>query len=402
MIIFVVNCGSSSIKYQLLNMNGEQVLAKGLIERIGMEGSVLKHTPTGKYTVDISAEIPDHSVGIQMALDALTNEEYGVIDSMDEIDAVGHRVVHGGERFTDSVLISDDVLNGIEACAEIAPLHNPPNLYGIKACMRLMYNTPQVAVFDTAFHQTMPKVAYLYGLPYEMYVKYGLRRYGFHGTSHKYVAQQAAEMMGEHMSDLRFITCHLGNGASIAAIKYGKSIDTSMGYTPLEGLVMGTRSGEIDPAIIPFLMEKENMNAQQIDDYLNRRSGILGISGLSSDVRDLESAANRGDERSQLAIDIFAYKVKKYIGGYVAAMGGVDAIIFTAGLGENSPFMRDKICNGLEYLGTRIDPELNKLRGKQMEISIKRARVKIFVIPTNEELVIARDTLNICRRIIKL
>jgi len=401
-IIFVVNCGSSSIKYQLLNMNGEQVLAKGLIERIGMEGSVLKHTPTGKYTVDISAEIPDHSVGIQMALDALTNEEYGVIDSMDEIDAVGHRVVHGGERFTDSVLISDDVLNGIEACAEIAPLHNPPNLYGIKACMRLMYNTPQVAVFDTAFHQTMPKVAYLYGLPYEMYVKYGLRRYGFHGTSHKYVAQQAAEMMGEHMSDLRFITCHLGNGASIAAIKYGKSIDTSMGYTPLEGLVMGTRSGEIDPAVIPFLMEKENMNAQQIDDYLNRRSGILGISGLSSDFRDLESAANRGDERSQLAIDIFAYKVKKYIGGYVAAMGGVDAIIFTAGLGENSPFMRDKICNDLEYLGTRIDPELNKLRGKQMEISIKRARVKIFVIPTNEELVIARDTLNICRRIIKL
>ena len=402
MIIFVVNCGSSSIKYQLLNMNGEQVLAKGLIERIGMEGSVRKHTPTGKYTVDISAEIPDHSVGIQMALDALTNEEYGVIDSMDEIDAVGHRVVHGGERFTDSVLISDDVLNGIEACAELAPLHNPPNLYGINACMRLMYNTPQVAVFDTAFHQTMPKVAYLYGLPYEMYVKYGLRRYGFHGTSHKYVAQQAAELMGEHMSDLRFITCHLGNGASIAAIKYGKSIDTSMGYTPLEGLVMGTRSGEIDPAIIPFLMEKENMNAQQIDDYLNRRSGILGISGLSSDFRDLESAANRGDERSQLAIDIFAYKVKKYIGGYVAAMGGVDAIIFTAGLGENSPFMRDKICNGLEYLGTRIDPELNKLRGKQMEISIKRARVKIFVIPTNEELVIARDTLNICRRIIKL
>ena len=383
-------------------MDGEQVLAKGLIERIGMEGSVLKHTPTGKYTVDISAEIPDHSVGIQMALEALTNEEYGVIDSMDEIDAVGHRVVHGGERFTDSVLISDDVLNGIEACAEIAPLHNPPNLYGIKACMRLMYNTPQVAVFDTAFHQTMPKVASLYGLPYELYVKYGLRRYGFHGTSHKYVAQQAAEMMGEHMSDLRFITCHLGNGASIAAIKYGKSIDTSMGYTPLEGLVMGTRSGEIDPAIIPFLMEKENMNAQQIDDYLNRRSGILGISGLSSDFRDLESAANRGDERSQLAIDIFAYKVKKYIGGYVAAMGGVDAIIFTAGLGENSPFMRDKICNGLEYLGTRIDPELNKLRGKQMEISIKRARVKIFVIPTNEELVIARDTLNICRRIIKL
>ena len=297
---------------------------------------------------------------------------------------------------------TEEVLAKVEECNELAPLHNPANLIGIRACQDLMPNVPMVGVFDTAFHQTMPKVAYLYGLPYEMYVKYGLRRYGFHGTSHKYVARQAAEMMGEHMSDLRFITCHLGNGASIAAIKYGKSIDTSMGYTPLEGLVMGTRSGEIDPAIIPFLMEKENMNAQQIDDYLNRRSGILGISGLSSDFRDLESAANRGDERSQLAIDIFAYKVKKYIGGYVAAMGGVDAIIFTAGLGENSPFMRDKICNGLEYLGTRIDPELNKLRGKQMEISIKRARVKIFVIPTNEELVIARDTLNICRRIIKL
>ena len=298
-------------------------------------------------------------------LDILVDAEFGVISSMDEIDAVGHRVVHGGERFTDSVLISDDVLNGIEACAEIAPLHNPPNLYGIKACMRLMYNTPQVAVFDTAFHQTMPKVAYLYGLPYEMYVKYGLRRYGFHGTSHKYVAQQAAEMMGEHMSDLRFITCHLGNGASIAAIKYGKSIDTSMGYTPLEGLVMGTRSGEIDPAIIPFLMEKENMNAQQIDDYLNRRSGILGISGLPSDFRDLESAANRGDERSQLAIDIFAYKVKKYIGGYVAAMGGVDAIIFTAGLGENSPLCVIRSVMVWNILVRVLIRNLTRLRGKQ-------------------------------------
>ncbi len=402
MIIFVANCGSSSIKYQLINMEGEAVMAKGLIERIGMDGAKLSHTPADKFTVDIEAVIPDHNVGIKMALDALTHEEYGVIKKLDEIDAVGHRVVHGGERFSDSVLITEVVLNGIKACCEIAPLHNPPNLYGIEACMKLMPGVPQVAVFDTAFHQTMPKVAYLYGLPYEMYVKYGLRRYGFHGTSHKYVAQTAAEMMDEHMTDLRFISCHLGNGASIAAIKYGKSIDTSMGYTPLEGLIMGTRSGEIDPAIIPFLMEKENMNAQQIDDYLNRRSGILGISGLSSDFRDLEAAANRGDERSQLAIDVFAYKVKKYIGGYVAAMGGVDGIIFTAGLGENSPFMRDKICNGLEYLGTRIDPELNKTRGERKEISVPRARVKIFVIPTNEELVIARDTFNICRRIIKL
>lgn len=402
MRIFVVNCGSSSIKYQLIEMEKEAVLAKGLAERVGMEGSVLKHTATGKYTVDLPGDIPTHAAGIQLILKALTNPEYGVITDMSDIDAVGHRVVHGGERFADSVLITQDVLKGIEACAEIAPLHNPPNLHGINACMEIMPTTPQVAVFDTAFHQTLPKIAYLYGLPYEMYLKYGLRRYGFHGTSHKYVAQVAASMMQEHMTDLRIITCHLGNGASIAAIKYGKSIDTSMGYTPLEGLIMGTRSGEMDPAIIPFLMEKENMTAPQIDDYLNRRSGILGISGLSSDFRDLESAANRGDERSQLAIDLFAYKVKKYIGGYVAAMGGVDAIVFTAGLGENSPFMRDKICNGLEYLGTRIDPERNKVRGKAQEISVKRAMVKIFVIPTNEELVIARDTYNICKRIIKL
>lgn len=402
MKIFVVNCGSSSIKYQLFNMQNEVVLAKGLVERIGMEGSLLKHTPTGKYTVDLPADIPDHAVGIKLIVDTLVNPEYGVIPDMSEIDAVGHRVVHGGERFADSVLITQDVLKGIEDCAEIAPLHNPPNLHGINACMEIMPTIPQVAVFDTAFHQTLPKVAYLYGLPYELYVKYGLRRYGFHGTSHKYVAQVAASMMQEHMTDLRIITCHLGNGASITAIKYGKSVDTSMGYTPLEGLIMGTRSGEIDPAIIPFLMEKENMTAPQIDDYLNKRSGILGISGLSSDFRDLETAANRGDERSQLAIDLFAYKVKKYIGGYVAAMGGVDAIVFTAGVGENSPFMRDKICNGLEYLGTRIDPERNNVRGKAQEISVKRAGVKIFVIPTNEELVIARDTYNICKRIIKL
>ena len=402
MIVFVINCGSSSLKYQLIDMKNENVMAKGLVERIGMDGSVLKHTPANANTIDISTEIPDHKVAIQLVIEALLDENHGVINKMSEINAVGHRVVHGGERFTDSMLITTDVIKGIEACCEIAPLHNPPNLHGILACMELLPEVPQVAVFDTAFHQTMPKTAFLYGLPYEMYVKYGLRRYGFHGTSHRYVAQKAAEMMGEHMSDLRIITCHLGNGASLTAIKYGKSVDTSMGYTPLEGLIMGTRSGEIDPAIIPFLMEKENMDAMQIDNFLNRRSGILGISGLSSDFRDLEAAANNGDERSQLAIDVFAYKVKKYIGGYVAAMGGVDAIVFTAGLGENSPFMREKICNGLEYLGTRIDPELNKIRGKAREISIKRARTKIFVIPTNEELVIARDTKRICRRIIDL
>ena len=402
MIVFVINCGSSSLKYQLIDMTKETVMAKGLVERIGMDGSILKHSPADKDTLEFTPAIPDHKVAIQLVIDALIDENHGVIKKMSEINAVGHRVVHGGERFTDSMLITSDVIAGIEACCEIAPLHNPPNLHGIHACMELMPEVPQVAVFDTAFHQTMPKTAFLYGLPYEMYVKYGLRRYGFHGTSHRYVAQKAAEMMGEHMSDLRIITCHLGNGASLTAIKYGKSVDTSMGYTPLEGLIMGTRSGEIDPAIIPFLMEKENMDAQQIDNLLNRQSGILGISGVSSDFRDLEAAANDGDERSQLAIDIFAYKVRKYIGGYVAAMGGVDAIVFTAGLGENSPFMREKICNGLEYLGTRIDPELNKIRGKAREISIKRSRTKIFVVPTNEELVIARDTKRICGRLAEL
>ena len=402
MKVLVVNCGSSSIKYQLINMDGERVLAKGLIERIGMEGSVLKHTPEGKYTVDINTDVPSHAVGIKLVVQALTNKDYGVIKDMREIDAVGHRVVHGGELFSDSVLVTPDVLKGIEACAELAPLHNPPNLHGIQACMKLMPDVPQVVVFDTAFHQSMPPEAYMYGLPYELYVKYGVRRYGFHGSSHKYVAGVAAEMLGRSVNDLCLITCHLGNGASIAAVKHGKSIDTSMGYTPLDGLVMGTRSGSVDPAIIPFLMEKENMNIQQIDDYLNRRSGVLGISGLSSDFRDLESAAWRGDERSQLAIDMFAYRVKKYIGAYTAAMGGVDAIIFTAGLGENSASMRAKICEGLEYLGAAVDDAKNHIRGKAQEISTEDSKVKIFVIPTNEELVIARDTANICRRIIKL
>ena len=404
MKVLVINAGSSSLKYQLLDPETGHLLAKGLCERIGIDGKfTYKPQVEGKQVLDaIDVAMPTHSEAIQAVLSALVDPDNGVISSMKEIDAVGHRVLHGGDKFVESCIIDEACKQAIRDCIPLGPLHNPANLMGIEACEKAMPGKPQVAVFDTAFHMTMPPKAYRYAIPTKYYTEDHLRRYGFHGTSHKYVAPRAAEMMGEHMSDLRFITCHLGNGASIAAIKYGKSIDTSMGYTPLEGLVMGTRSGEIDPAIIPFLMEKENMNAQQIDDYLNRRSGILGISGLSSDFRDLESAANRGDERSQLAIDIFAYKVKKYIGGYVAAMGGVDAIIFTAGLGENSPFMRDKICNGLEYLGTRIDPELNKLRGKQMEISIKRARVKIFVIPTNEELVIARDTLNICRRIIKL
>lgn len=400
MKVLVVNCGSSSIKYQLIDMTDESVLAKGLVERIGLAGAVLNHTPHGKDKIVIDAEIPDHSTGIQMVLNALVDESYGVIKELKEIAAVGHRVAHGGEKFTDSVLITADVLNELNDCVEMAPLHNPPNLMGINACAKLMPGVPQVAVFDTAFHQTMPKYVYLYGLPYELYEKYGLRRYGFHGTSHKYVAQRAAELMGRHMTDLRIITCHLGNGASIAAVKYGKSLDTSMGFTPLEGLVMGTRSGEIDPAIVPFIMKKERMTPEQVDEYLNKKSGVLGISGISSDFRDIEEAANSGDERAELALDIFAYRVKKYIGSYIVAMGGVDAIVFTAGLGENSPLIRDKICNGLEFLGTRIDLQKNKIRGKAQEISVDNSKVKIFVIPTNEELVIARDTKTICQPLI--
>ncbi len=400
MKVLVVNCGSSSIKYQLFNMSDESVLAKGLVERIGLEGAVLTHQPAGKDKVVITGDISNHSVGIKLVLEALTDANHGVIASMKEIVAVGHRVVHGGEKFADSVLITPDVMRALEECIEMAPLHNPPNILGINACAELMPGVPQVGVFDTAFHQTMPKAAFLYGLPYEAYEKYGVRRYGFHGTSHKYVSQRAAEMMRQHMSNLRIITCHLGNGSSLAAIKYGKAIDTSMGFTPLEGLVMGTRCGEIDPAIIPFLMKKEGMTPDQMDEYLNKKSGVLGISGVSSDFRDIEDAAGEGNERAQLALDVFAYKVRKYVGGYVASMGGVDAIVFTAGLGENSIEMRDKICNGLEYLGTRIDHEKNNVRGKAQEISVDGAKVKIFVIPTNEELVIARDTKAICGSLI--
>lgn len=400
MKIFVVNCGSSSIKYQLVDMTDESVVAKGLVERIGMQGSILTHQPVGKDKVVIDADIKDHSIGIKLVLDALVDKDHGVISSMKEISAVGHRVVHGGEKFADSVLITPAVMNALEECVDMAPLHNPPNILGINACAELMPGVPQVGVFDTAFHQTMPKLAFLYGLPYEAYEKYGLRRYGFHGTSHRFVSQRCAELMNEQISKLRIVTCHLGNGSSLAAIKYGKSIDTSMGFTPLEGLVMGTRSGGVDPAIIPFLMKKEHMSPDQVDNYLNKKSGVLGISGVSSDFRDIENAANEGNERAQLALDMFAYKVRKYIGGYVAAMGGVDAIVFTAGLGENSISMRDKICNGLEFLGTRIDPVKNNVRGKAQEISVDGAKVRLFVIPTNEELVIARDTKTICSSLI--
>jgi acetate kinase len=399
--VLVVNCGSSSLKYQLFNMEDESVLAKGLVDRIGLDGSVLNHQPTGKPKVPLTADIKNHTIAIKMVLDALADPEHGVVSSIEEIDAIGHRVVHGAEKFSDSVLISPAVLAALDEFTELAPLHNPPNISGINACAEILPNVPQVGVFDTAFHQTMPKHAFLYGIPYEAYQKYGVRRYGFHGTSHKYVSQRAAEMIGDHMSNLRIITCHLGNGASITAIKNGKSIDTSMGFTPLEGLVMGTRCGDIDPAIPPYLMRKEGMTPDQIDTYLNKKSGVLGLSGLSSDFRDLEEAADKGNERAQLAIDVFAYTVRKYIGSYAAAMGGVDAIVFTAGLGENSPRMRDQICNGLEFLGTRVDATKNAGRGKEQEISVDGSKVKIFVIPTNEELVIARDTKTICLPLVK-
>lgn len=396
MKVLVVNCGSSSLKYQLFDMTDESVLAKGLVERIGIEGSILTHQPAGADKVKISGDIKNHGIAIKMVVDALTSKEHGVIESMQEIKAVGHRVAHGGEKLTESVLVTPETLKLMEDCYEMAPLHNPPNVLGIKACAELMPGVPQVGVFDTAFHQTMPKKAYMYGLPYEAYEKYQIRRYGFHGTSHKFVAQCVAELMDKKLEDLKIITCHLGNGSSVAAVDGGKCVDTSMGFTPLEGLVMGTRCGDLDPAILPYLMKKENMSVEEIDAYINKKSGVLGVSGVSSDFRDIENAANEGNERAQLALDMFAYRVKKYIGSYAAAMGGVDAIVFTAGLGENSSSMRAMIAEGLGYLGTTMCDKRNDVRGKVREISTEGSAVKMFVIPTNEELMIARDTKRLC------
>lgn len=397
MKILVINCGSSSLKYQLFNMEDESVLAKGLVERIGIGGSVLTHQPEGKDKVKITQDVDNHSTAIKLVVDALVDEAHGVITSMQEITAVGHRVVHGAEKFACSVKIGPEVMQALTECAEMAPLHNPPNILGINACAELMPGVPQVGVFDTAFHQTMPPKAYIYGLPYEVYEKYGIRRYGFHGTSHRFVSEQAAVLMGKELKDLKIITCHLGNGSSIAAVDQGKCVDTSMGFTPLEGLVMGTRSGDLDPAILPYLMKKTGMDTDAIDNYVNKKSGVLGISGVSSDFRDIETAAAEGNVRAQLALDIFAYKVLKDIGAYAAAMNGVDVIVFTAGLGENSKEMRAMICENLQYLGTGIDAEKNNIRGQAKEISVDGAKVKIFVIPTNEELVIARDTKEICK-----
>ncbi|HIY15924.1 MAG TPA: acetate kinase [Candidatus Intestinimonas stercorigallinarum] len=392
MKVLVINAGSSSLKYQLMDPATKEVLAKGLCERIGIDGRLTHKVPaTGsEYTFDIA--MPTHAEAIQAVLSALTDADHGVIKSMDEIDAVGHRVVHGGEKFSASVLITDDVMDAIRECVPLAPLHNPANITGIEACQKVMPGVPMVAVFDTAFHQTMPKSHYLYGIPYEYYEKYKIRRYGFHGTSHKYVSQQAALMLGRPLEELRLVTCHLGNGSSICAISRGKSIDTSMGFTPLDGLPMGTRAGNVDPAIIEFLMEHEKLSAGEVIDILNKKSGMLGISGVSSDFRDLDTAIEDGNEQAALAKDMFNISVKKMIGSYIAEMGGVDAIIFTAGVGENDRSVRWDICENMEYLGVKIDPEKNKYRGKQMDISIDWARVRVLVIPTNEELMIAQDT----------
>lgn len=394
MKVLVINAGSSSLKYQLLDTESGEVMAKGLCERIGIDG-VLTHTGNKsdeKFKFDIA--MPTHKEAIQSVINILLDPEKGVISSMSEIDAVGHRVVHGGEFFSDSVIITEKVLKAIEDCVPLAPLHNPPNLTGIQACREVMGpDVPMVAVFDTAFHQTMPQSHYMYAIPYEYYEKYKIRRYGFHGTSHKYVSQQAAEMLGRPLEELRLITCHLGNGSSICAINGGKSFDTSMGFTPLDGLPMGTRAGNIDPAIIEFLAEHEHMDAHEVINILNKKSGMLGISGVSSDFRDIEEAAEHGNDRAETALDVFAYKVAKRIGAYAAAMNGVDAIVFTAGIGENDAACRSKVCKSLTYLGAEIDEELNKCRGVERIISTPESKVKLLVVPTNEELAIARETL---------
>lgn len=392
MKILVLNSGSSSVKYQLIDMNNESVLAKGVVERIGITDSVLEHEPADRKGIVIKEDIPDHASAIKMVIEALLDGEHGVLSDIDEINAVGHRVVHGGEKFASSILIDKEVIKEIEGVSDLAPLHNPHNLTGIRVCSDLLEDKPQVAVFDTAFHQTMPSRAFMYALPYEYYERYGIRRYGFHGTSHKYVVQRTAALMDIPLEDLKIITCHLGNGASITAVDGGKSIDTSMGLTPLEGLMMGTRCGDIDPAIIPFVMEKEGLTMAEMDSIMNKKSGFLGVSGISSDSRDVEAAAAEDNKRAQIALEMFDYRVAKYVGAYVAAMGGVDAIVFTAGIGENQKRTREDVINNLKFLNIELNKEANNLRGKEILISTEDSSVKVFVIPTNEELMIARDT----------
>lgn len=396
MKVLVVNSGSSSIKYQLFDMTDESVLAKGLVERIGIPDSIINHYPSDREPVITHQDIPNHRVGIKLMMDALLHPDYGVIKDISEIVAVGHRVVHAGEKFSGSVLLTDEVMDALKECIELAPLHNPPNILGIEVCKELMPGVPQVGVFDTAFHQTIPECAYLYGIPYKFYKKYKVRRYGFHGTSHKFVAQRAAEILEKPLEELKIITCHLGNGSSITAVKNGVSVDTSLGFGTVAGIIMGTRCGDLDPAIIPFLMDKEKLTVEEINKIIYKESGFLGLSeGISSDKRDLRERANKGDERAIRTISAFTYGIKKYIGAYAAAMGGVDAIVYTAGIGENSQETRAEACEGLEFLGVKIDPEKNKVQGKEAIISNNNSKVKVMVIPTNEELMIAKDTAEI-------
>ena len=391
MKILVINCGSSSLKYQLYNMDNGNVLAKGLVERIGIDGSNLQHTPAGKDKVVFEQPLANHSEAIKLVIEKLTDAEVGVISDLKEINGVGHRVLHGSKYFSKSCIVTAEVKDVIRKCFDLGPLHNPANLMGIEACEELMPGTPQIAVFDTAFHQTMPEKAYMYALPYEYYEQYDVRRYGFHGTIHKFVSKRAIAMLNDK-KDSKVITCHLGNGSSIAAVKDGKVIDTSMGLTPLEGLVMGTRCGDIDPAIVPYIMKKENLTPDEMDTLMNKKSGVLGVSGVSSDFRDVEGAMNDGNEKAKLALDMFHYKVAKYIGEYYIALGGADAIVFTAGLGENSKTSRLAICEYLKCLGVEIDEEKNSKRGEEIDIATDNSKIRVFVIPTNEELMIAQDT----------
>jgi len=400
MKILVLNCGSSSIKYKLFEMESKEVIAQGGIEKIGMKGSFLKLTLPDGQKVMLEGEILEHRAGIEYILGVLLSEKYGCIKTIDEIKAVGHRVVHGGERFNSSVLITDEVIDMLNECIELAPLHNPPNLKGIYAIQELLPGTPQVGVFDTAFHQTMPVYAYMYGLPYSLYEKYGIRRYGFHGTSHRYVSRRACEFLGLPYEEQRIITAHIGNGGSVTAIKNGKSIDTSMGMTPVEGLIMGTRSGDIDPGVISYIMEKENMGTKGISTLLNKFSGMLGISGVSSDMREIEEAIEGGNKRAIMALKTYCYRIKKYVGSYAAALGGVDILVFTGGVGENQASARKAVCENMEYMGIELDEELNdSVRAKEVVISKPTSKVKVLIIPTDEELTIAKDTVEILNQV---
>ena len=398
MKILVINAGSSSLKYQLVSMTDKKVMAKGLCEKIGLRDSRIKFKPADGQEVVTEAYMKDHSDAISLVLAALLNKDYGVISSMDEISAVGHRVVHGGELFSGSVVITNEVKQALEQCTPLAPLHNPANLIGIAACEKAMPGVPEVAVFDTAFHQTMPALAYMYALPYELYEKYKIRRYGFHGTSHRYVSAKAAELLGRPLEELKLVTCHLGNGSSVTAVDHGKSVDTSMGFTPLEGVMMGTRCGSLDPAILTFLMHQGGLDADAIDRLMNKDSGLRGVSGVSSDFRDLSAAIEQGNKRAELAVDMFYYSVKKYIGAYAAAMGGLDAVVFTAGIGENNSDGRLQIVKGLEFMGIQIDQEKNSRRGVALDVSAQDASVRTLVIPTDEEMMIAMDTMELTRK----